>query len=190
MVDKKMTKKSVSKLEATEVEISSAAGSVEAPKCRGRPPKKASTASAKTVAKRRGRPAKKVPAPVVDAADRPRRGRPVSVDALKARLARTRDALTAEKVKHRKQSLEMKQKLAEANAAKKKLKVQLDDAKAALVEVRKSEKAAVEQAKMEQARDEAVGKFVAGWEKKYLASATKRRKTAGPKRRGRPPKSR
>ena len=114
-----MTKKSVSKLEATEVEISSAAGSVEAPKRRGRPPKKASTASAKTVAKRRGRPAKKVPAPVVDAADRPRRGRPVSVDALKARLARTRDALTAEKVKHRKQSLEMKQKLAEANAAKK-----------------------------------------------------------------------
>lgn len=190
MVDRKIAKKKVSRRGTAEAAETSKTGTAVPSKRRGRPPKKASASTAADVKTRRGRPPKNDPAPADGIESRSRRGRPVSVEALKARYARTQEALKAEKAKRRKQSQEMKIKFAAAAAAKKKLKAELVEVKAALAKIRENEKSAAEQAKMEFARDDAVKKFVTRWEKEYLASMTKKHRTRGRKRRGRPPKSR
>ncbi len=160
------------------------AAAAPAAKKRGRPRKKTAGAVA---GKKRGRPARKRAEPVQAAEERPRRGRPVSVEALRTRLTAAQDALKAEKARRRTQVQELKAKLAAATASKRELKAKLGEASDALARVREDERAAVQREKMERAREEAVQKFVARWEEKYLASMARKRRSPA-KRRGRPRK--
>ena len=146
---------------------------------------------ARAVTKKRGRPAKKktvkktvaraVPSTAGTAV---RRGRPVSVEALQRKLARALEGL--QKERSRRQELKAKcDKLMETNRASKaelkELRTRLSSIEA---ERKAAEKAAHDQEKMEIARNEAMGKFLAKWEKDYLAKQA--RGSGRKRRRGRP----
>ena len=146
-------------------------------------------AKKKVAKKRAGRPplqAEPVAKPT------PRRGRPVSVEVLQRKLARAEEMLGKEKEKRVKQIDALKEKLAVTAAAKKELQQKLKTAVAELsrihTEKKAADKLAAQQLKMEAARNEAVGKFLAKWEKSYLA-AEKKKSGGKRRRRGRPRKS-
>jgi regulator of replication initiation timing len=146
---------------------------------------------ARAVPKKRGRPAKKKTAKKAVASAVPvtvdttaRRGRPVSVDVLQRKLVRTQDGLSKERTRRQ----EMKVKCDKLVAANRAYRAELKELRSRLsvIEAERStaEKEALRQEKMEIARNEAIGRFLAKWEKEYLA---KQDKGSGRKRRrGRP----
>ncbi|MES9872338.1 MAG: hypothetical protein ABW146_04445 [Candidatus Sedimenticola sp. 6PFRAG7] len=159
---------------------------------RGRPPKAASSPSAATAKKRvtRKKVSKKKTAPAsTQSAAVSRRGRPVSVDVLQRKLTVAQDALAKEKARR----IDARAKLSAALAEKKQLKSKLKEVATVLdrldKEQKAAEKSAAQQLKMETARNDAIAKFLAKWEKNYLAAQTKKTGGRGKRRRGRPRKS-
>lgn len=174
MAIKKTVTKSVTKEKVT---------AKAAPKKRGRPAKKATV-------KRRGRPANAKKVAAEEAApvkSEPRRGRPVSAEALQRKLATVQAALKSEKEKRQKQATAARAKIAALTADKRELGGTLAQVRKALSEIetekRAAEKEAQREQKMEIARAAAVTKFLEKWEK---SNAVKPAKSKRRKKRGRP----
>ena len=111
------------------------------------------------------------------------------MEILKRKLTIAQLALKSEKEKRRNQARDATAKIKSLIAEKRELKKNLLAADKLLVaaetEKRSAEKEQIHREKMEAARNSAVSKFVVKWEKSYLASEAKSKRTTKGKR-GRP----
>jgi hypothetical protein len=112
-----------------------------------------------------------------------RRGRPVSVDALKRKLDIAREAVRRERNKRRDMSAATKRKIAEHVARNKALRSELAEVRRVLSDVEAKEKAAEKERSateaMDRAREAAVAKFTERWEQDYLKRIGKRKAKRG-----------
>ena len=157
---------------------------------KGRPPKKGAVKKApmrKTVPRKKTAANAESPAVAGETGSR-KRGRPVSVDALRRKLDSAREAARRERDKRRDMSAAAKRKIAEHVARNKALRKELAEARGLLAKVEAQEKEAErirsEAEKMERDRAEAVASFLARWEKDYAKKAGKEQAGRGrPKQR-------
>ena len=125
-----------------------------------------------------------------------RRGRPVSIEVLKRRLAEAEQRAIIERDKRRAQVSEARDKAARAVAEKMEMRGELAAVRRELAKLTrqwKAEKREAERvAKMAAAWEDALAKFRMRWEKEYLIkeARSRRRGPGRPKKRGRPKGSR
>ncbi len=127
------------------------------------------------------------------AAEQPRRrGRPVSIEVLKRKLAEAEQRAATERDKRRAQVAEAREKAARAVAEKMALRSELAAVRRELTEVNRQwnaeKRAAARAARMEAAWEDALARFRVRWEKEYLAkeARSRRRGPGRPRKRGRP----
>jgi len=126
----------------------------------------------------------------------PRRGRPVSLDVLKRKLAEAEQRAVAERDKRRTQVADARDKAARAVAEKMVMRSELAEVRRELAAVTKQwaaeRKEATRAAKKAAAWDVALEKFRRRWEKEYQEKEARARKRGPgrPKKRGRPKGSR
>lgn len=124
----------------------------------------------------------------VDTTNRPRRGRPVSVEALKRKLETLQSQFKHEKQKRREQLQHAQLKIAGLTAERRALRQELSQTKKRLQQIEAEQKRAArdaaQQQRIEVARNLAVAKFLQKWDKQQA------KVLSGQKRKpGRPRKS-
>ncbi len=131
-----------------------------------------------------------------DGRDAPRRGRPVSLEVLKRKLAEAEQRAVAERDKRRTQVAEARDKAARAVAEKMVMRGELAEVRRELAAVTRQwaseRKAAARAARKAAAWEVALERFRRRWEKEYQEKEARARKRGPgrPKKRGRPKGSR
>ncbi|MCW8890384.1 MAG: hypothetical protein OQL20_06985 [Sedimenticola sp.] len=128
-----------------------------------------------------------VTAPGVDTTNRPRRGRPVSVDALKRKLETLQLQLSNEKQKRRDQLHNAQLKISTLTAERRALRQQLGQTKKRLQQIESEQKSLAReealQRRIEEARNLAVAKFLQKWDRQQAKSlSAKKRKPGRPRK--------